>query len=89
MYDSPIEDNEYRIAVRVHNPEPVWTANGPRVLFDYHFMIQTSSGGWAEKRGSNGATREYTSRNPAKISWDLDGMEGFYDSTIIYLAVTR
>ena len=42
MYDSPIEDNEYRIAVRVHNPEPVWTANGPRVLFDYHFMDCTA-----------------------------------------------
>ena len=62
---------------------------GMRIIELCKIMIQTSSGGWAEKRGSNGATREYTSKNPAKISWDLDGMEGFYDSTIIYLAVTR
>ena len=88
-YDSPIEDNEYRIAVRVHGPEQVWTMSGLAVLFDYHFMVQTDSGGWAEKQGSRGATRFYSTKNPAKISWDSDGMEGYYDSEIIYLAITR
>ncbi len=48
-YDSPIYANERRIAVRVGKIE-----DGEIDRYDYHFMMQTSTGTWAEKHGPGG-----------------------------------
>ena len=81
-YNSAISDNEYRIALRVGYYN--------EYIYDYHFMVQTSSGKWAEKHGSGGATVLHNKGNPNTISWDLPGfMNGFYNSEIVYLAVSK
>ena len=90
-YDSPIESNEYRIALRTGDA-------------DYHFMLQHSDGTWSHKPGIC-STRLIDGANPSVISWDLpqiDGyllqfgilsevgcIENYYDSEIIYFAVTK
>ena len=88
-YDSPIRENEYRIALRVS--EVVYVEEGGRKIckdWDYHFMVQTSSGNWAEKRGRSGATVCHPSGNPSTISWDKGEIKGYYTGTIVYFAVT-
>ena len=77
-FNSPIYDNEYRIALRVkrkydHSMDPPW---------DYHFFVQTSTGDWAEKPGSY-ETRLHFSGNPNSIAWDE-----YYDSRIVYFAIS-
>ena len=51
-------------------------------------MVQTSTGKWAEKHGPGGATVLHQEGNPNTISWDLDNIKGYYDSKIIYFAIT-
>ena len=81
-YNSAISDNEYRIALRVGYYN--------EYICDYHFMVQTSSGKWAEKHGPGGSTVLHNKGNPNTISWDLPGfMNGFYNSEIVYLAVSK
>ena len=88
-YDTPIEDNEYRIALRV-GEQPVVGPNGyPYLQWDYHFMVQTESGEWAEKRGSSSATILHTSGNPSIFQWDAATYPNFYTSDIIYFAITN
>ena len=89
--NSRISDNEYRIAVRVKK-YPVYKEDkyGNFYLdWDYHFMVQTSDGSWAEKHGAGGATIYHNGGNPNTISWDLGNTKGYYDSGIIYLAITN
>ena len=91
-YDSPIRSNEYRIALRVSQLEQINTPYGPIPDFlgwDYHFMVQTSSGLWAEKRGPAGESILHSSGNPSTLSWDNANTTGFYTSEIIYFAITR
>ena len=78
-YDSPIKSNEYRIAVAV----------GPQndSNWDYHFMVQTSTGMWAEKHGPGGETIYHSEGNPDTISWDLGDHKGYYGD-VIYIAIT-
>ncbi|MGM9601662.1 MAG: RHS repeat-associated core domain-containing protein, partial [Faecousia sp.] len=81
--DSPIKNNEYRIALRVS--DIVYTRD---IVWDYHFMVQTSSGQWAEKHGPSGATVLHEYGTPDTISWDCGSYTNFYTSKIIYLAIT-
>jgi RHS repeat-associated protein len=89
--NSRISDNEYRIAVRVKK-YPEYKIDGAGNIYldwDYHFMVQTSDGNWAEKHGAGGATIYHNGGNPNTISWDLGNTKGYYDSAIIYLAITN
>ena len=88
-FDSPISPNEYRIAIRVKDPPLRDTPIGLVFDWDYHVMVQTSSGLWAEKHGSKGETVLYLIGNPSTISWDLGDEKGYYTSEIIYLAITK
>ena len=54
--NSPIRDNEYRIALRVG-------------ASDYHFMIQNSDGYWSQKPGALPPTKTGI-RNPTNAAWN-------------------
>ena len=86
---APVKTNEYRIALRVGSkPYGYAIIDGQYVpLNDYHFMVQTDSGRWAEKHGSMGASVLHNiGETPDTISWDLY-TAGYYDSDIIYYAI--
>ncbi len=91
-FDSPIESNEYRIALRTGEA-------------DYHFMIQHSDGSWSHKPGLCG-TRLIDGPNPDAVSWDvplvdpfllnnfgivkeIGSISGYYDSETRYFAVSK
>ena len=80
--NAPIFHNERRIAVRVSSKLSL----GGR--YDYHFMAQNSDGTWSEKHGANDASISHSSGNPNTLPWTLNG-EPYYDSNIIYLAITN
>ena len=88
-YDSPINNNEYRIALRVSKPNIISTPVGNYLDWDYHFMVQTSSGNWAEKHGPGGGSVYHSSGNPSTISWDCGDIRGYYTSEIKYFAITN
>ncbi len=87
---APVNANEYRIALRVGEKPFAYsiTTDGQYVFFnDYHFMVQTDSGRWAEKHGSMGASVLHNiGETPDTIAWTLDNT-GYYDSDIIYYAI--
>ena len=88
-YDSPIEEDEFRIAL----------ATGPN---DYHFMVQHSDGTWSHKPGYL-PTMSLGDKNPSQVSWDLYGSlklsngkmvvfvveENYYCNGPIYYAVSK
>ena len=91
-FDSPIESNEYRIALRTGEN-------------DYHFMVQHNNGTWSHKPGIC-STRLIEGANPSVVSWDAPQINSFslyafgivrevgaisdyYDSKTIYFAVTK
>ena len=91
-YDSPIESNEYRIALRTGKE-------------DYHFMVQHNDGSWSHKPGFC-STRLIDGANPSVISWDaprvdaallynfgivkeIGSVPNYYDSRTIYFAVSK
>lgn len=89
-HDSLIFDNEYRIALRTSDIKVYMNEN--RIVsidWDYHFMVQTDTGNWAEKHGPGGATVYHSSGNPDTISWDNGYRIGYYTSDIIYFAITN
>ena len=89
-YDSEIEADEYRIALRVSDAKPMYhPSHGIYVDWDYHFMVQTSTGNWAEKHGAGGSSVYHSNGNPSTISWDLGNIKGYYTSEIIYFAITN
>ena len=56
-------------------------------LYDYHFMVQTSTGQWAEKHGIAGDSILWDKgMTPNDIPWVLNDKE-YYNSRIIYIAV--
>jgi len=83
-YVSYVKTTEYRIAVRVghHNTYG----------YDYHFMEQLSDGSWAHKPGILYSRNDIN--DPETDLWNLYNVDnvllysGFYDSDIIYLAVS-
>lgn len=90
-YDSPIGENEFRIAL----------ATGPS---DYHFMVQHSDGTWSHKPGF-GPTRQINGDNPSCVSWDMPIVntqllsmgiyrevavyEGYYNDGPVYYAISK
>ena len=86
--NAPILEDEYRIAVRV-GTEPYGEDDDGNALYDYHLMVQHSDGRWSEKNGQGGDSIVHKQgETPDTLSWDLMDIEGYYDSDIIYLAVT-
>lgn len=90
-FNSPIESNEYRIALRTGES-------------DYHFMIQHNDGTWSHKPSAC-KTRLINGANPSVVSWDLPLVDTFlysygvirevgaipnyYNSKTRYFAVTK
>ena len=87
--DSPNEkiyENEYKIALRVGTKPCAFDIYG-QPIYDYHFMVQTSTGQWAEKHGIGGDSILWDNgMTPDTIPWTLNGTP-YYDSEIIYFAV--
>ena len=90
-YNGAISENEYRIALRVKSKaEVVYTPGGYYLDWDYHFMVQTSTGQWAEKHGPGGDSILHDlGQTPDTISWDLNDQIGYYDSKIVYFAISN
>ena len=63
-FDSPIESNEYRIALRTGEA-------------DYHFMVQHNDGSWSHKPGLC-STRLIDGDNPSVVAWDAPTINSFY-----------
>ena len=83
-----IYENEYRIALRV-GTQPFGVYSNGTLAYDYHFMVQTNTGGWAEKHGTGGDAILYDSElTPDTIPWTLGGYN-YYDSEIIYFAISH
>ena len=91
-YDSPINSNEYRIAMRTGKN-------------DYHFMLQHNDGSWSHKPGIC-STRLIKGKNPDAVTWDAPtinnlayslfgkiievGCESnYYNSKTIYFAISK
>jgi len=83
---SPILDDEYRIALRVGTKPYQYQG---KKYYDYHFMVQTKTGAWAEKHGMGGNSKpNSTGKTPAVLPWDLSNIKGYYNSRIVYIAAT-
>ena len=81
-----INTNEYLIVMRIGSHR----VQG-QLVTDYHFMVQTNSGGWAHKPGQR-PSQNLGNINPSSYNWSF-GTTGdsyyyayFYDSTPIYFA---
>lgn len=86
--NASIKSNEYRIALRC-GKKPYANDIYGRPLYDYHFMVQHNDGRWSEKHGTRGNSILHASgKNPNNISWDLGNLINYYNSKIIYLAIT-
>ena len=54
-----------------------------------HFMVQLSTGEWAEKHGQTGKVSKHNlGETPDTLPWTLNGRE-YYDSKIIYFAISE
>lgn len=85
--DAKVYDNEFKIALRVGTQPYYYNLYTREVLYDYHFMRQTSTGQWAEKHGIGGSAILWDpGMTPDTIPWTLNGVP-YYDSKIIYYAV--
>jgi len=85
-----VYENEFKIALRVGlQPYDYNKAGDP--LYDYHFMVQTSTGAWAEKHGSLRSSQLWdVGMTPDTISWSLPGVSAsYYDSEILYYAIGK
>ncbi len=78
-FDSPIETDEYRIALRIGFNQTVG--------FDYHFMRQNSDGSWSEKFKQKVSRSYKLGETPDTISWNYDVYENFYNSETRYFAI--
>lgn len=80
-----VNSDEYRMALRVGQDSNV---------YDYHFMLQCSDGGWCEKHGSSPSIYD-GNINPSTFSWNLYYTDGtlyksnFYNSATVYFAVKK
>lgn len=85
-YNAPIQANEYRIALRV---KIINNSKKTDIDWDYCFMLQTSTGRWAEKPGPCSSSILYeTGITPENAPWSAYGRSEYYDSPIIYFAIT-
>ena len=84
-----VYDDEYKIALRVGTRPYAYHADSGMPLYDYHFMRQTNTGQWAEKHGSEGSTYLWPlGETPDTVPWTLGGLP-YYDSDIIYYAISK
>ena len=85
--DAKVYDNEFKIALRVGTQPCYYNLYTRELVYDYHFMRQTSTGQWAEKHGIGGSAILWDpGMTPDTIPWTLNGVP-YYDSKIIYYAV--
>ncbi len=88
-----IYENEYRIAFRV-GLDPLCFDDPTHMSYDYHFMVQTATGQWADKHGTTSiiALHPY-GMTPNVILWEMYNIDnshyGYYNSAIVYFAITR
>lgn len=81
-----INTNEYLIVMRIGSHR----VQG-QLVTDYHFMVQTNSGGWAHKPGPR-PSQNLGNINPSSYNWSFGTTSDsyyyayFYDSTPIYFA---
>lgn len=75
-----VNDNEYRFCMRV--------GNHGRYDYDYHFWLQTSTGEWCDKAGWYNAATLKGDVNPTNEIWNQGSNYNYYDSDIIYFAIT-
>lgn len=91
-----IRPNEYKVAMRIGVEMKI--PNSSIIINDYHFMVQTNTGGWAHKMGKYDS--EYLGFiNPTTYSWDYykydangnkkDFIANGYSSDTFYFAVIR
>lgn len=74
-----VNPDEYRVALRVGEQQD---------MYDYHFMLQCSDGGWCTKAGQTPS--EYLGMiNPSNYSWDLGPIKNFYNSKTVYFAIKK
>jgi len=91
-YNSPIFEDEYRIAFRVGNLYNVDISTS-----DFHFLRQNNNGTWSHKVGESGSNTLVNTYNPNKWSWNKflftlnnttqENISYYYDSKIYYFAV--
>ena len=85
--NAKVYKNEYKIALRT-GTRPLVFEDGS-FAFDYHFMRQTDTGQWAEKHGRGGDTHLWDyGLTPDEVVWSIDGVHPYYDSEIIYFAIS-
>ena len=92
-YNSPIFEDEYRIAFRVGNLSGTHSDNAN----DYHFLRQNSGGTWSGKYYNDHSRNIPNLYNPNRYEWNKPlssnhqinwEMVNFYDSKIYYFAVS-
>ena len=92
-YNSPIFEDEYRIAFRVGNLSGTYSDN----VNDYHFLRQNSGGTWSGKYYNDHSRNIPNLYNPNRYEWNKPlssnpqinwEMVNFYDSKIYYFAVS-
>lgn len=87
--DAKVYENEYKIALRVGTKPYAYNIFTGRLYYDYHFMVQTSTGQWAEKHGTaENSILHDVGMTPDNIPWTLNGIP-YYDSEIIYYAIGK
>lgn len=85
---APVNANEWRIAFRV-GTTPYGVFKNGTYAYDYHFMVQTNTGQWAEKHGIGGDSILWDiGQTPDTIPWTLGGVP-YYDSDILYYAIGK
>ncbi|MBQ8215091.1 MAG: RHS repeat-associated core domain-containing protein [Clostridia bacterium] len=86
--NAKVYDNEYKIALRVGTiPDLCLLLTLGLEVYDYHFMVQTDTGCWAEKHGASGESIYWDNGlTPDELPWTLHGHE-YYNSKIIYYAI--
>ena len=91
-YDSPIYEDEYRIAFRMGNINTLSVPSNN----DFHFLRQNNDGTWSHKQGRAVSENLTNITNPASYSWPLlhissSGVStqdsNFYNTSICYVAV--
>ena len=81
-----VYENEFRIALAV-GTKPYAKDKMGNLYYDYHFMVQTNTGQWAEKHGYGGDSILWDSgMTPDTIPWTLGGVP-YYDDGPLYYAI--
>jgi len=92
-YDAPIRPDEYRICLRIGNyydeKQSPYVYNNLECQvrsFDYHFLVQTNTGAWAERHATSpmDTNRDIRYGNPSLFNWPLPKEEGEEDYILLY-----